>query len=173
MTSEPVIEGGGDPSIPGRRTQRVFVIGFMAFFIASILGVLIFGNVVVARAKTSARETDVALKSLAWAVLASAAEEGRFPVKLSDLDQGPVEDARPGMFAETDLPESLAVALGDQPPLEAGRALEILVVEWPPDGTLPPILTTGGRPSGLGTLDEVNGWLVTAARKLPASEGGD
>ena len=163
----------GDPNVPGLRTQRVFVLGFMIFFIGSLLGVFFFGNSVVARAKSSASETDVALKSLAWAVLQRAAEDGRFPVKPSDLEGVALSPALPGIFEDEELPGSLDEVLVAGSAMTPGEAMDILVVEWPPDGTLPPVLTTGGRPSGIGTLSEVNGWLVTAARSLPAPSNGD
>ena len=173
MTSDQPVEGKGDPNMPGLRAQRVFVLGFMIFFIGSLLGVFFFGNSVVARAKSSAAETDVALKSLAWAVLLSTAEEGRFPVKPSDLDGVAITPPVPPIFEDGELPASLDEVLEGESPMAPEEALDVLVVEWPPDGTLPPVLTTGGRPSGIGTLAEVNGWLVTAARNLPSPANGD
>ena len=173
MTEKANAGVSGDPNIPGLRTQRVFVLGFMIFFIGSLLGVFFFGNSVVSKAKSSASDTDVALKSLAWAVLVSAAEEGRFPVESSTLRSVDLATPLPEIFQGTELPRNLEEGLEGRNPMDVGAALEILTVEWPPDGTLPPVLTTGGRPSGIGTLAVVNGWLVTAARNLPAPGDGE
>ena len=51
----------------------------------------------------------------------------------------------------------------------AQAALRRLQIRWPPTGDLAPVLEANGLPTGLGTLDRVNGQLRGSARRPPAS----
>lgn len=168
----------GDPSVPGIVGQRIFVIGFLIFFLASIAYVLVFGFQVVNKAKANAVETDSALRTVAWAIMVQAATDGEFPTGDVELSDAMGVQALPGGYAGTEenpLPTDRAEAMAGAPNVTLDEAMEILVVEWPPDGSLAPVLTTGGRPSGIGTLAEVNTWLVGLARAMSArsSQGGE
>jgi hypothetical protein len=81
----------------------------------------------------------------------------------------------PTVFVGLDLPADREEALQGRDPIALEDAMKILTVIWPPDATLPPVVRTDGRPSGLGTLVLVNNWLLEAARYLStekADEGG-
>ena len=45
-------------------------------------------------------------------------------------------------------------------------------VRWPPTGDLAPVLEANGLPTGLGTLDRLNGDLRGSARRRPAPDSG-
>ena len=54
--------------------------------------------------------------------------------------------------------------------MSVSDALEIVLISWSPEGDLPPVMSVGGRPSGLvdggTTLDFINGWFRAAASQL-------
>ena len=51
----------------------------------------------------------------------------------------------------------------------AESALRHLQVRWPPTGDLAPVLEANGLPTGLGTLDRLNGELRVTARRHAGS----
>ena len=166
----------GDPSVPGIVGQRIFVIGFLIFFLSSIVYVLVFGFQVVNKAKTNAVETDSALRTVAWAIMVQAATDGEFPTGQGGLVDATSVQTLPGGYTGTEgspLPTDRNQAMAGAPQMGLDEAMEILVVEWPPDGSLAPVLTTGGRPSGIGTLTGVNTWLVGLARTMSARGSQD
>ena len=166
----------GDPSVPGILGQRIFVIGFLIFFLSSIFYVLVFGFQVVNKAKSNAAETDSALRTVAWAIMVQAAADGEFPVGDGGLVDAVKVENLPGGYTGTEvapLPTERSQAMAGAPEMGLNEAMEMLVVEWPPDGSLAPVLTTGGRPSGIGTLVEVNAWLVGLARTMSADSSQD
>ncbi len=158
------------------RSRRI-VIGFLAFFVIAAIGTTYFGFQVVARVKAAARESDTALRTVAWHLLVTADEAG-FPASAAGLDVDPDADRLIGVLArEPDgWPDTRAEALagpGAPQPMGLEKALTIVEVSWPPQPDLPPVLSVGGRPSGLvedgPTIDHVNRWLRAAAARL-ASE---
>ena len=151
------------------RGQRLFVVGFIIFFIASALGVTIWGFQVTAKVRQQAQETDVAIRSVGWIMLAAAADLGEFPTEPEALKGVVSPETLPELFIGTDLPKDRREAMAGQEPLSLQEAMEVLTVIWPPDGSLPPVLRTDGRPSGLGTLTVVNGWLLEAARAMSSA----
>ena len=166
----------GDPSVPGIVGQRIFVIGFLIFFLSSIFYVLVFGFQVVNKAKSNAVETDSALRTVAWAIMVRAATDGEFPTGDEGLVDASGVEILPGGYTGAEgapLPTGRSQAMAGAPEIGLDEAMEMLVVEWPPDGSLAPVLTTGGRPSGIGTLVEVNAWLVALARTMSAGSSQD
>jgi hypothetical protein len=158
------------------RSRRI-VLGFLAFFVIAAIGTTIFGFQVVARVKATARESDAALRTVAWHLLV-AADHGGFPVSSEGLVEAADADRLVGALArEPDgWPATRAEAgaePGDPPATSLEKALAIVEVSWPPQPDLPPVLSVGGRPSGLvedgPTIDHVNRWLRSAAARL-ASE---
>lgn len=170
-----------DPSHPtpeeARRARRV-LIGFMTFFAIAAIGTTIFGFQVVARVKATARESDAALRTVAWSLLAVADSTGAFPTTPEDLviaSGPPVTERLAGPLdrVAAEWPMTRAAAMADLDPLPIADALGIVEVAWPPTPDLPPVLSVGGRPSGLvedgPTIDHVNRWLRTAATSLDSS----
>ena len=54
--------------------------------------------------------------------------------------------------------QEAAQANGGPADIAAAVAGRIEVI-WPPTGNLTPVLQVRGRPSGVGTIEQVNGWL--------------
>ena len=150
--------------------QRIFVVGFILFFIASVIAVTLWGFQVTSSVRRQAQETDVAIRSLGWLILASTAEKGEFPIQAEALEGVASPEALPEVFAGTSIPATRQEAMAGEAPVPLQEAFEVLTVVWPPDGSLPPVIRTDGLPSGLGTLSTVNEWLLEAARRR--SSGG-
>ncbi len=71
-----------------------------------------------------------------------------------------------------DYPTSEAAFLAGCADADRGAAeatLRHLQVRWPPTGDLAPVLEANGLPSGLGTLDRLNGGLRDSARRHAGS----
>lgn len=176
-----------DPAA-ARRNRRVLLV-FLGIFVASAIGTTIYGFRVVSRIKDSAVRSDAALRARAWSILAAADELGRFPITQEEadaaLDRTLLRDRLAGVdasagqtqavigLAGTGFPEGRSAAL--PPPFaalepSAQDLSEIVVVSWPPEGTLPPVLSVGGRPSGLveggTTIELTNVWLRRASERL-------
>ena len=181
------------------RRNRVFLLVFLAIFAISGVLTLLYGMTVVDRVKAQAARSDVALRLRAWSLLAHADATGRFPVVVEEadvhLDRIGIEDrlgalssdealggfslageGLPATRAEAILlvEPGLAAADGDLP--DAAAIDEIVVVSLDPEGTLPPVLSVAGRPSGRvdggTTIQLVNAWLQRASQALaPRAEG--
>ena len=161
------------------------LLAFLAMFVASGIGVTIFGFQVVARVKATARESDAALRTVAWTLISTADEVGAFPTDSEVLvtaalgsERGPEAPLAGPLSAESsDWPTTRESAMADSVSMPLGEALEIVEVAWPPTPDLPPVLSVGGRPSGLvadgPTIDSVNRWLRAAAAKLATDDGGE
>jgi hypothetical protein len=177
------------PSPELARRNRKLLLLFIALFVFSGIGITIFGFTVVERVKEKAALSDAALRARAWSILAMADTAGRFPIdgaeavahlavaSLTDrLAGGSVSPAKPsnGIGLDEDgFPDRRDQALTPLlAPLEPDSAQinDIVVVSWSPEGLLPPVLSVGGRPSGLvtggTTLDLVNLWLRRASQRL-------
>lgn len=171
-----------------RRNRRVLLV-FLAIFVASGVGTTIYGFRVVSRIKDSAVRSDAALRARAWSILAAADQLGRFPISQEEADAAlgrsvlndrlaggpsPADEAQESIgLAGGAFPEERSAALpppfaGLEPSLEDLN--EIVVVSWPPEGALPPVLSVGGRPSGLvdggTTIELANAWLRRASERL-------
>ncbi len=164
----------GDPLPPtpaeAARSRRI-VVGFLAFFVIAAIGTTIFGFQVVARVKAAARESDAALRTVAWRLLVAADRDG-FPESVDVLTAVEDADRLSGSLGRepADWPVTRAQAMADEVGVSLEDALAIVQVSWPPEPDLPPVLSVGGRPSGLvedgPTIDHVNRWLRAAAARV-------
>ncbi len=141
---------------------------FMKWFLVvlAISSVVTFGVgwIVVDRARASAHETDVRIRTLSWAALSyAAAFDGSFPTSEAQLrawGTGPESIA----IAPTDptlgtWPTRQVDALHGETPRSLDDALHSIIVAWGTSSAMPPFLKPDGLPTQLGTSDEVNGWL--------------
>ncbi|MBC22773.1 MAG: hypothetical protein CMJ32_02495 [Phycisphaerae bacterium] len=144
------------------RSGRIFVICFIIVLVASLVGTGIFGAFVVSDVREQARSTDSALRSVAWTMLVHATEdEGRFPTSQEQLLQTrPSEQITLPESAGSDIPSSMEQALQGLPWMPLDEATESINITYATDPTLAPVLGTDGRPSGLGTIELVNSWLL-------------
>lgn len=165
----------GAPTPEEARRSRRILIGFLSFFAIAAIGTTIFGFQVVARVKATARESDAALRTVAWSLLAEADARGAFPTSAEDLRREP-DRLSGSLSGGTDWPASRDAAMADHDPLPLADALGIVEVAWPPTPDLPPVLSVGGRPSGLvadgPTIDHVNRWLRAAGATLDSGGAG-
>lgn len=171
-----------------RRNRKILLL-FIALFVFSGIGITIFGFTVVERVKEKAALSDASLRARAWSILAAADATGRFPTSGLEADDhfdvaslkgrlagGSLSPATPSngfSLADDGFPDLREQAMTSiLAPLEPDSTQldEIVVVSWSPEGILPPVLSVGGRPSGLvqggTTLDLVNIWLRRAAERL-------
>ena len=172
MTQDRGAESGPEKGVRG----RVFLLCFIFVFAASVVGTWFFGLDVVRNVKAQAARSDTALRTVGYAILVATSNEGVFPMEDSqilDLElpasiSGPLAEAAPD--PEAGWPASFEAAMAGMEPVPLSDALEIVLVSWPPEPDLPPVLSVGGRPSGMSdarpTLDVVNGWLRNAGVRL-------
>lgn len=142
-------------TVDGRTAARIFavVLGIAA------VAITIVGFEVTAGVRRTAVETDRSLRSLAWAMLAYAEVHGGFPAgEEALLGFGAGGDAIGGEPGET-WPRNRADALAGLSAKPVPDALREIRVLWTASGAVAPYLLPDGLPSGIGTIDEVNGWL--------------
>lgn len=177
------------PSPELARRNRKILLLFIALFVLSGIGITIFGFTVVERVKEKAALSDASLRARAWSILAMADATGRFPISGQEADGyfdvpgltgrlagGSVSPSTPSSGFDLsddgfpDLRESALTPILSPLEPDSTQLDEIVVVSWSPEGVLPPVLSVGGRPSGLvpggTTLDLVNIWLRRAAERL-------
>ncbi len=109
-------------------------------------------------------------------VLGSVYDRDAFPLEVSEILNLELPATIPGPLAEPDpdpeagWPATFDAAMAGMEPVPLADALELVLVSWPPERDLPPVLSVGGRPSGMidarSTLDVVNGWLRNAGVRL-------
>ncbi|MDA0803839.1 MAG: hypothetical protein O2819_08855 [Planctomycetota bacterium] len=170
-----------------RAGKAAIVIGFLALCAAAF----VWAGGVVAETRRQAKITDECLQSAAWLLLCYASEhDGRFPpTEDAYWDYvGEVMDAGSHTCASLpqgeEWPESPALAgasmlePGELPEVRkrvtvnvAEKAREAKEQGTSDESGKPPILGTPGKPSGLGTLEKVNGWLKawSDAHAVPAA----
>ncbi len=151
-----------------RAGKAAILIGFFALCAAAF----VWAGGVVAETKRQATITDQCLQSAAWLMLCYASEhDGKFPESEKaywDFVQT-VMDAGTESNACTSIPQA---PQGDGWPAtsEAAGATMLEAIELPEvrkrvtvsvagEPGKPPIIATPGKPSGLGTLEKVNGWV--------------
>lgn len=152
-----------------KSTQR----GILVVFVLLCVGAFVWAGRVVEETRAAARTTDECLRTAAWMLLCYAdSHEGQFPgdeatfwlavqggeLACSSVQGGTAEGAWPASrdAAGATLLEDLQLVR---------RSVTVSLAEAPTDGLgePPPILGTPGKPSGLGTLETVNGWLRSRA----------
>lgn len=157
--------GAGAPLIDPKASRRAAKVLFGVFIVVAV-GTFVWGFFVADRVRQRARETDSALRMVAWRCLCAAKAQGggavMWPRNLDELAPALEGEACAGVQpVDQRWPADPAAAMaGLQPPASASSALEIVAVEFAPDGSAPPRLSARGNPSGVDTLEVVNGWLA-------------
>ena len=172
MSQDRGAENGPERGVRG----RVFLFCFLFVFAASVVGTWFFGLDVVRNVKAQAARSDTALRTVGYAILVATSDAGAFPIAASEILDLELPAAIPGRLSEpapdpeAGWPATFEAAMAGMEPVPLSDALEIVLVSWPPERDLPPVLSVGGRPSGMtdarATLDVVNGWLRNAGVRL-------
>lgn len=137
--------------------RRVFF-GIFAMLAATAA---VGGYLVVRESRARALQVDAALKVAAWGLLCHAHQEGRWPQSPEAFaawadGRAPCASAGPGDGWPSSMPSDCAE-------LTLQKALTSVAVSIDPAGSGPPVLSGAGRPSSVGTLDTVNGWIRARA----------
>jgi len=146
---------------PGPALAAVRRRAFMGFFAVLVAVSMVGGYWVVRESRARALQVDAALRVAAWGLLCYANEERAWPPSaeaFGEWAKGRVgcSDAGSG----TGWP---SVAPADCTQLTISQALEMSAVSCDPAGVGPPKLSGGGKPSSVGTLELVNGWVQARA----------
>jgi hypothetical protein len=155
-----------DPTRPlsaeeATRNRRIIVAIAVVFVIVSV-AVFAWGLTVTQASRDTAKRTDAALRSVAWALLCHAqANGGMFPI----TDGGLAEPAAGATLAAgKPWPSTRESALGGLEPVALADARQVVGITWGTTPDVVPNLNTKGNPSGKGTEAAVNGWLAEYAR---------
>ena len=134
----------------GRRLAIVFAV----LFVLLSAFAFVWGGIVTSGVRERAVIADRQLRSTAWRMLCAAAATGEWPKDLAQTatvacDVLPAGDGRwPASIDE-------ACPGGLEPWSEAW----MVVVSTDPTGVGAPRLSAGGKATGVGTLEAVNGWI--------------
>ena len=160
---------------PGPALAQVRRRAFMGFFAVLAAISLVGGYWVVRESRARALQVDAALRVAAWGLLCYANEERAWPPTVEALDawaagrmccgssgaSAGAADASAGAGEGSGWP---AVAPEDCAQLSVQQALATIAVSVDPAGEGPPKLSGGGKPSSVGTLEVVNGWIGARAK---------
>jgi hypothetical protein len=141
-------------------------------FVAVAIGTIVWGFWVVSGVREKARDTDAALRALAWAALCYRSASGAWP----DTDESMRTTGEGWLCAERSArvegtPATREAALaGLTPPASFDAALVLARLTLPPASPGNPRVDARGNPSGIGTLAEVNGWLAAAGAPATTSQ---
>ena len=143
------------------RNRRIIVAIAVVFVIVSV-AVFAWGLTVTQASRDTAKRTDAALRSVAWALLCHAqVNGGMFPI----TDGGLAEPAAGATLAAgKPWPSTRESALGGLEPVALADARQVVGITWGTTPDVVPNLNTKGNPSGKGTEAAVNGWLAEFAR---------
>lgn len=145
-----------------RRTAKILFFSF----IAVAIGTFVFGFFVVDKVRQRAKQTDGALRWTAWACLSYAQAAGAWPSSQDALlaaREAWTNDRLPVTDAPWPATREIAMA-GMVAPPTAADAMEIAGLEFSGDPRDSPRINARGNPSGLDTLEVVNGWLTAYAK---------
>ncbi len=137
--------------------RRTFMGIFAILATASAIG----GYLVVRESRARALQVDGALRVAAWGLLCYAHQEHAWPPSAEALEawaKGRSACADAGAGAGWP-----AAAPADCAQLTLSQALGMTAVSVDPEGSGPPKLSGGGKPSSVGTLELVNGWVQARA----------
>ncbi len=144
------------------KKQILFRRWFAVLFLSLAVGAFYFGWFVTRNVRADAKQTDIQLRSVAWAILSYSAVNNVMPTSqeafvqfISTHPQCLTAPRRAGEWPATQEAAQASVAPTDISAAVTGR-IEVI---WPPTGNLTPVLQVRGRPSGMGTIEQVNGWL--------------
>ena len=172
---------GRDANVTGPPTHtdgdgvrgRIFLLIFIGIFGVSVIATYLYGVRVVNSVKAQAQRSDAALRTTGYAILVATSEDGTFPLgtdRIREITLPPTISGPLGVSEGSLWPVDLGAAMADLEPMSVSDALEIVLISWSPEGDLPPVMSVGGRPSGLvdggTTLDFINGWFRAAASQL-------
>ncbi|MCX5639307.1 MAG: hypothetical protein NT059_00615 [Planctomycetota bacterium] len=150
------------------RNRRV-ILWVAVVFVLVCISVSVWGFTVTRASRERAKQTDSALRSVAWSILCYASSnDGAFPVA-----DGAIAISTAGMAppAGKPWPSSLDSAMGGLPPMAIGTAREIIGITWGATSDVVPNLNTKGLPSTFGTVETVNGWMAEYAREKIRERG--
>ncbi len=149
---------------PGPALAQVRRRAFMGFFAVLSAISLVGGYWVVRESRARALQVDAALRVAAWGLLCYANEERAWPPSAEALEAwaaGRVCCGSAGAGAGSEWP---AAAPEECAQMSVQQALGAIAVSVDPAGEGPPKLSGGGKPSSVGTLEVVNGWIGARAK---------
>jgi hypothetical protein len=149
---------------PQSRLNRVVIASLLIVFILTIIFTSIFSWMTLGQVRQRAHETDSRLRMVAWAVLEYADATGEFPVEPDDLLSDRQMRMALGRVSPEDphsWPSTLLEALRDQDQMPSFQdSFETITVKYGQSSDIPPQLIVQGLPTLVGSLPEVNGWLL-------------
>ena len=138
--------------------RRVFAVIFISLSITAFY----FGWFVTRNVREEAKQTDIQLRSVSWAIMSYSAANNAMPTSqeafvkfISAHAECLTAPRRAGEWPATQEAAQAIVAPVDIAAAVTGR-IEVI---WPPTENLTPVLQVRGRPSGVGTIEKVNEWL--------------
>ena len=150
------------PTAEQMKNQILFRRWFAVLFISLAVTAFYFGWFVTRNVREEAKQTDAQLRSVSWAIMSYSVANNTMPTSqeafvnfISTHAQCLTAPRRAGEWPAT---QEAAQANGAPADIVAAVAGRIEVI-WPPTGNLTPVLQVRGRPSGVGTIEQVNGWL--------------
>ena len=150
-------------------TRSTFLI-VIALFVLAWIGTAIFGYRVYLNVLDTARETDTAMRSLAWAALVyTCREDGRFPTDAQQLfAMQPLPDSIDCVPSEAgEWPTTRQELLGDLVfPDDLAYASRKMKIYFSSDGIRPPVIDANGLPTELGTSEEIPLWFESMQSSL-------
>lgn len=152
---------------------RTFTRVFLIVLVVASIATLFFGWWVIAGVRRTAAETDLRIRTIAWAALAySSQNEGSFPMSEEELKAfgtGPASITLQDEANAAAWPTERSAALVGHEPADLDAAFRSIVVVWGTDRSMPPYLKSDGLPTRVGTGTEVNGWLSAMRAYLARS----
>lgn len=149
---------------PGPELAAVRRRAFMGFFAVLAALSLVGGYWVVRESRARALEVDAALRVAAWGLLCYANEERAWPASAESLEAWAAGRTCCGSAGVASGGGWPAAAPEDCSQLSIQKALATVSVSIDPSSEGPPKLSGGGKPSSVGTLETVNGWVAARAK---------
>jgi hypothetical protein len=157
---------------PAAATGRGRLIFFLilGFFLLSMVGTIIFSSYVVSQARRDAASADESIRVVGWWCLLYADQhEGEFPTSFQQLSTAAWRETLNSALLTTppvDWPLShidAGLASVADPAGTLRLAEQATSVRFSAASNVPPTVNADGKPSYVGTIDAVNGWLAHAA----------
>ena len=143
------------------RNRRV-IVWVAVIFVLVCISVSVWGFMVTRTSRERAKQTDAALRSVAWSILCYASSNnGAFPTSDKAIEVSTAGVAPP---TGKPWPSSYESAMGGLPPIALGTAQAMIGISWGATADVVPNLNTKGLPSTFGTVDTVNGWMAEFAK---------
>jgi len=150
------------PTAEQIKKQIMFRRVFAVIFISLSITAFYFGWFVTRNVREDAKQTDIQLRSVAWAIMSYSVANNLMPTSpeefvnfLSTHPECLTAPRRAGEWPATQEAAQANLVPADIAAAVTGR-IEVI---WPPTGNLTPVLQVRGRPSGVGTIEKVNEWL--------------